>query len=256
MNMNMNMRVTYVIGYRHRNDRIINLRRVVEWLNQFQFVDIVIVEQDKFSKISYLNLKAQHIFIKSDKPYNRSWAFNVALKRCKTPVIIFGDSDIIMDPQEFTNAVNQINNYDVVSPYSIVLDLNPDENNLPINMLPQIKRSGRGENDNQKINLCGGIVIFRTESALKLAGFCESFEGWGGEDDFQTYKVKKIGLSYYEMPYRCYHLWHQKEQIDMTNYQKTIQMLQQLVTLDENQLKSHINATINKIGSLNKYTTI
>ena len=194
------------------------------------------------------------IFIKNDKPYNRSWAFNVALKRCQNPVIIFGDSDIIMDSEEFKDSINQMSKFEVVSPYSSVLDLNPEENNYPLNMLPQIKRPGRGETDNQKINLCGGIVIFRTESALKIAGFCESFEGWGGEDDFQTYKVKKLGLTFHEMPYRCYHLWHQRDSSDMSNYQKTIQMLQQLVTLDAPKLQNHINATSNKIGMLNKYT--
>ena len=247
------MRITYVIGYRHRVDRIINLRRVIEWLSSIQNVDVVLVEQDKYSKISHLNLRVKHIFIKSDKPYNRSWAFNAALKKCTNPIIAFGDSDLIMDTQEFLKSVDELANYDVVSPYSSVLDLTQQESNFPINMLPNIQRPGRGETDNQKINLCGGIVFFRTDSIIKCGGFCESFEGWGGEDDFQTFKVKKLGLSYIEMPYRCYHLWHARDQSDMVNYQRTLQMLQQLCALDVKQLQMHINATIGKIGMLNKY---
>ncbi len=248
------MRVTYVIGYRHRMDRIINLRKVLEWLASFNNVDVIIVEQDKYSKISHLNLRATHVFIKSDKPYNRSWAFNVALKRNKNPVIIFGDCDIVMDPQELVNSINELNNFDVVSPYSSVLDLTPEETNYPFNMLPQIQRAGRGENDNQKINLCGGIVIFKAESIVKIGGWCQMFEGWGCEDDFQTVKVKKLGLTYKEMPYRCYHFWHNREQADMTGYQKSFQLLQQLSSLDKDKLQMHVNATVGKIGMLNQYS--
>ncbi len=248
------MRITYVIGYRHKADRIINLRKVLEWLSGFNNIDVMLVEQDKYSKISHLNLRAKHVFIKSDQPYNRSWAFNVALKKNTNPIIIFGDSDIIMDPQELGASINELNNFEVVSPYSSVLDLTPEESNFPFAMLPQINRAGRGENDNQKINLCGGIVIFRTESILKIGGWCQDFVGWGGEDDFQTMKVKKMGMTYKEMPYKCYHLWHQKEQLDTSNYQKTIQMLQQLATLDSTKIQMHINATIGKIGMLNQYS--
>jgi len=247
------MRVTYVIGYRHRMDRIINLRKVLEWLASFNNVDVIIVEQDKYSKISHLNLRATHVFIKSDKPYNRSWAFNVALKRNKNPVIIFGDCDIVMDPQELVNSINELNNFDVVSPYSSVLDLTPEETNYPFNMLPQIQRAGRGENDNQKINLCGGIVIFKAESIVKIGGWNEDFIGWGGEDDFQTIKVKKLGLTYKEMPYRCYHFWHNRDEADMSNYQRTMNLLQQMSTLDASKLQMHVNATVGKIGTLNKY---
>jgi predicted glycosyltransferase involved in capsule biosynthesis len=247
------MRLTYVIGYRHSYDRIINLRRVLDWLSGFNNIEVVIVEQDKYSKISHLNLKASHIFIKSDRPYNRSWAFNVALKRCMNPIIVFGDSDLVMDPHQFLLSVNELNNFEVVSPYSSVLDLTIEENNYPFEMLSTIQRPGRGETDNQKINLCGGIVIFRTESALKLSGFCESFEGWGGEDDFQTYKVDKLGVTNKIMPFKCFHFWHQRDQTDMSGYQRTIQMLSQLTLLDEKQLQLHINATAGKIGMLNKY---
>ena len=153
-----------------------------------------------------------------------------------------------------TNAVNQLNTFDVVSPYSSVLDLTPEESNLPIDGMIKISRPGRGENDNQKINLCGGIVVFRTDAILKVGGWAENyFQGWGGEDDFQTYKVKQLGLTYREMPYKCFHLWHDRSKLDMRNYQKTIQTLQQLMSLNKEKIESHVKATLPKIGCLNKY---
>ena len=69
---------TYIIGYRHKPDRLQNLRRVLDWINGFQGVDVIVVEQDTHSKISHLSLRCRHLFLKSDKPYNKSWSFNYA----------------------------------------------------------------------------------------------------------------------------------------------------------------------------------
>jgi hypothetical protein len=56
------------------------------------------------------------------------------------------------------------------------------------------------------------------------------------------------------MPYRCYHFWHNREQADMTGYQKSFQLLQQLSSLDKDKLQMHVNATVGKIGMLNQYS--
>jgi hypothetical protein len=75
--MNYQPSFTYIIGYRNKPDRLNNLRRTIDWLNGFSNVQIILVEQDKHSKISQLNLRCEHIFVKSNMPYNRSWAFNI-----------------------------------------------------------------------------------------------------------------------------------------------------------------------------------
>lgn len=249
------MRITYVIGYRHSLDRMIHLRKVIEWVSSFSNIDIILVEQDKYPKISHINLPVRYVFAKNDGPYNRAWAFNIALKYNKNPIIAFGDSDIVMKPEDFVDAVNKIKEYEVVSPYSTVLDLTPEENGFSFQQLVSIKRPGRGEEDNQKINLCGGIVIFRTDSILKIGGWAENyFVGWGGEDDFQTFKVKKLGLTHKEMPYKCFHFHHTKQDIDQKAYSTMLMTLQQLVTLDEAKLMSHINSSLPKIGMINKYS--
>ena len=90
--MNSNYSFTYIIGYRHNPERLNNLRRVLDWINGFGGVEVIIVEQDTHSKISHLNLKARHIFTKSNMPYNRSWAFNVAIKYSTSNILVFGHS--------------------------------------------------------------------------------------------------------------------------------------------------------------------
>ena len=45
--MNNSYLFSFIIGYRHRQDRIQNLRRVIDWLSGFGGIEIIIVEQDK-----------------------------------------------------------------------------------------------------------------------------------------------------------------------------------------------------------------
>jgi leucyl-tRNA synthetase len=60
---------TFIIGYRHKSDRLNNLKRTIDWVNGFSNSQLILVEQDKHSKISHLNLRCEHIFVKSIMPY-------------------------------------------------------------------------------------------------------------------------------------------------------------------------------------------
>jgi len=243
---------TFVIGYRHKMDRFNNLKRTLDWINGFAGVDVILVEQDTHSKISHLPLKARQIFLKSDKPYNRSWAFNVATKFAKSNVIVFSDSDLIMEPNQFIEGLKAIEKFEMVSPYSSVLDLNPQESNLQLQDIVKIDRPGRGETDNQKINICGGISIFRKDAIQRIAGWNEDFIGWGGEDDFQTIKVENF-LTHTTLPHKCYHLYHNRETLNQNGYQRTLQLLQTLKNLSKDDLVKTINFSLPKIGMVNKY---
>lgn len=244
---------TYIIGYRHKIERLGNLKKVIEWLSGFKGIEIIIVEQDKTQKLPAFSLKGfKYIFTKSDLPYNRSWAFNVGLKHATTQVIGFGDSDLVMDPQKFIESIKLLEQYECVSPYSSVIDLEPQESNLPLQSLSQITRPGRGETDVQKINLTGGIILYRKESIQRIGGWDEQFLGWGGEDDFQTMKTKMF-LKWIENQGKCYHLYHDKVKPDMMYYQRNLQLLNKLVNLKQDEVKKYITNSLTKIGLKNKY---
>jgi predicted glycosyltransferase involved in capsule biosynthesis len=170
----------------------------------------------------------------------------------KSNIIVFSDADIIMEPNQFINSIKLIEQYDMISPYTSVLDLQQNESGLPIPELLKINRAGRGEEDHQKINICGGLSIFRKDAIQRIGGWNEAFIGWGGEDDFQAIKVENF-LNHIEVPNKCYHLYHSREQPDMANYQKTLQLLQQLKNLSKEDLIKSINSSIPKIGMSNKY---
>lgn len=250
--MNQHYAFTYVIGYRHKMDRISNLRRVLDWINGFNAVEVLLIEQDTHSKIKHLNLKAKHIFVKSNMPYNRSWSFNIATKYSQAPIIVFGDSDLVMNPDEFIEGLKALQTYDMVSPYYSVVDLTPQESGLEFGQLLHIDRPGRGELDNQKINISGGIAMFRKDAIRRIGGWDERFLSWGGEDDFQTLKVKNF-LTWTELKYRCYHLYHEKAQPDMKYYQRNLQILNQSMNMTKDDLQKVINSSVNKIGMINNY---
>jgi hypothetical protein len=250
--MNTGYSFTFIIGYRHRMDRLNNLRRTLDWINGFSGAQVILVEQDKYSKIEHLNLKCQHIFVRTNMPYNRSWAFNVGAKYAKTNIICCGDSDLIMNPPDFIEGLKATEQFEMVSPYNSVLDLTPQESGLPLEQMVQINRPGRGETDNQKINISGGIAIFRKEALQKLGGWSENFIGWGGEDDFQTIKVKNF-CTWTELKGKVFHLYHERVQPDPKFYQRTLQFLQKANTMSKDELIKSINMEIPRIGMLNKY---
>lgn len=250
--MNINYAFTYIIGYRHIPDRLNNLRRTLDWVNAFTNVQVLLIEQDKHSKLEGINLPCRHIFVKNNKPYNRSWAFNVGLKYVKSNLVVFGDSDIIMDPNDFIAALKETSEYDMVSPYSSVLDLNPEESKMSLREIVKITRPGRGETDNQKINIAGGISIFRKDAINKVGGWPEEFVGWGGEDDFQAIKIKKL-LKWKEMSAKCYHLYHAKSPIHNDYYANNLNLLQKFNQMKLEELNNYILNVNSRIGSSNKY---
>ena len=245
---------TFVIGYRHKPDRLNLLRRTLDWINGFAGAEVIVVEQDKHSKISNLGLRCKHIFIKSKMPYNRSWAFNVGLKYAKSNIIVCGDSDLIMHPDDFIKGLQALQEFEMVSPYNSVVDLTPEESTLPLDQILKINRPGRGENDNQKINISGGIAMFRKDALLRIGGWNQNILGWGGEDDFQTIKVKNF-LTWSELTSKCYHLFHNREIPDTNYYQRTLQILDTFSKMKKEDIQKHIESSMKTIGMINLYDT-
>lgn len=244
---------TYAIGWRAKPDREANLKRVLGWLKSFSDMDVLVVEQDIESKFSPPP-GVRHVFAKYDGPYNRSWAFNIACKESDSPLIVFGDSDIVMQEGEFRKAMEVAESLDVLSPYSSVIDLTPQESSLPVSELASIRRPGRGERDNQITNLCGGVVIFSRSALERVGGWDEDFVGWGGEDDMMTFKVDAAGLKWASMVFRCYHLWHQKVALDQAKYSATLKMLAGKVSMGGSAVLEEARSRFANCGNKDRFS--
>ena len=240
---------TYVIPFRFRQDRIIPLRRLVDWLSGFQNCEILIVEQDTHSKIEHLNIRANHFFIKSDLPFNKSWAYNVALKRSISPVLIFGDADVIMDPLSLIEALKQLETYDCVAPLKEIINLSPQESLIDSQSILKIDRQG------DVASIGDGILLFNKQALFSIGGWNEDIIGLGNYDNkFIDLKISKL-LNFKKMDYKGYHFSHQVERIDFNLMQRNQQIIDQFKNDDSNNtmLKQHTNITIPKIGMSNKY---
>lgn len=243
---------SFIVTFRFTPDRILNLRRVLEWISGFQGVEIIVVEQDRNTKIDNLPLPGKHIFLYNPGTFNKSWAYNVGWKHSTSPLVVFGDADVLMDPNLFSQALSQVENNEVVNPYSSVIDLEDWESSQDFGTILKISRSGRGESDHQKVPFCGGITIFRKESIDRICGWPEEYIGWGGEDDAMSVKVKKL-LKYVEMPNRSYHLHHSRVSPDMVEYKRNLDLLNKFKDIDIPSLEKYIQNLRGKIGIENKF---
>ena len=235
---------TYIIGYRHSPDRLNNLRRVLDWINGFANVEVILVEQDKHSKISHLSLRCKNIFIKTNKPYNKSWGYNDRLKSSNKNIVIFGEADTILDPNKLIEGIQSLDKYEMVSPHNSIIDLFPNEANLQYEDILKISRPGKGT------SLCNGISIFRKAAIQKIGGWNESFIGLGGTDEFLSHKVKNF-LTNNELPISAYHFFHNKIESNPINEK----ILQQMVGLSKEDLVKSVNMSAQKIGMRNFYDT-
>jgi predicted HicB family RNase H-like nuclease len=236
---------TFVIGYRHTLEKFNNLKRTLDWINGFAGVDVIIVEQDTHSKISHLPLKARQIFLKSSKPYNKAWGFNVATKLSKSNVIVFSDLGIIMDPNQFIEGLKAIEQYDMVSPYKKQIELQQNESGLQLPDILNIDRFGREK------SICESLCIFRKDAIQKIGGWYEELIG-NGEDEFLSNKVKQF-LNWTEFEQKGYQLFYNREAPNMVLQQRNLQLLQTLNNLSKDDLVKSINLSIPKNSMVNKY---
>jgi len=203
-NVNDKIDFSYIICYRHSEERYKNLLKTINWLENFN-CEIVIVEQDINKKFEFEKCYINYLFTYSEKAFNRSWAFNCGSKITISDIVVFGDCDLIIDPVEFNDSIDYIKTTDCqcLSPFKTVIDLKKEESEtINLNNWKNIQRNSR-----VGINLTGGIVIYKKDAFMLLSGWNEDFEGWGGEDDYMSFKSQaflKCGVK----PYRCYHMWH------------------------------------------------
>lgn len=242
------MEFSYIICYRHQPDRYENLLKTLEFYKNNFDLEVILVEQDTESKIPDPSLFDQHIFTYSNRPFNRSWAFNVGAKYAKSDKLFFGDCDLICPKPQMDLTVGKLNTIGCVSPYDKVVDLQPHESvKVDLELWGNIKRVGRGGT-----NLTGGIIGFRRDQFYKISGWCEDFEGWGGEDDFQSWKVRNwVSNEFVEG--NVYHLYHDRAIIDRDVYSKNLGILKNLGKRDPQEVVNWINQSRSVIGNKNKY---
>ncbi len=242
------MGFSYIIAYRHSPDRILNLKRVIEWVKSLGDVELIIVEQDDSPKLpDEIPIDFKYRFAQNPLPFCKSWSLNIGRKLATQAIVVFGDSDVIMDKDEFLDAMQYLEEFEAVSPYNRVIDLTSAESVLPVVELSKIERDYRGEKDVQKTPIAGGIIAFRDKAIDRIGGWCEEFIGWGGEDDYQSTKIRMF-LRWKELGNRSYHLFHTREKPLADYYGRNVTILNKLNSLSPAQTLAQINATKDRLA--------
>lgn len=241
----MGPKFTYIIPFQYRLDRVIPLRRVVEWLSGFSGIEILIVEQGKHSNLSDLNFKAKCLFLESDQPFNRGWAFNYALKYVKSNIVVCGAFDLIMNPNDLIESLKTLENFDCVFPTSGINVLNHGESMTDMNSMLTINKP------QVKTIMSQDISLWKKESLLKIGGWYEDLV-MGGEDLFQDYKVNRM-LRFTKLNFNSFKLYSNPSPVDMNLKSRDEQIMSQLMDGDINKVHNLNNATFHRIGLKSKY---
>jgi glycosyltransferase involved in cell wall biosynthesis len=248
------MNFTYIIPFKYTDDRFLTLQKVLDNIKDLD-CEVIVIEQGTESILPSKNLLTtqKYIFLNNPYPFNKSWSLNIAWKEATNDIIVFGDADNLIDTNNILSSINDMGDYDFVSPHIRLIDLQPNENELDNDSIFQINRPGRGELDHQKLPMCGAMTIFKKEALEKIGGFCQSFFGWGAEDDVMTIKVKHF-LKWKEIDNKCYHLYHERVIPDMSWYQRNLQIYTQYKNATKEQLEQHIKTTLPNIGHLDRHS--
>lgn len=138
-------------------------------------------------------------------PYSRAWAFNVAARMARAPVLVFHDGDILV-PRGYARAVLQRHRAGVefVDLKRLLFELTRAQNATALAERPA---GVQGALERVRQNARGGTLAADKQAFFEIGGFDEAFVGWGGEDNefwerAATRRAEAFGL----LPF--VHLWH------------------------------------------------
>lgn len=240
---------SYIIGYRYASSmfRENNLKIVLNWLekdfSKHKF-EIILVEQDIESKINFvLPSNCKHILVYNDSHYNRGWAFNVGAKFSSSEVLIFSDTDLLIKAEELLISIELCRNkFDAVDPKGKVFAMYKGEKNF---FNPDKFEIRKG------INFSGGICVFKKTEFFKIFGWDEDLQGWGGEDDVMTHKMKKMLKFLKKTNFNIFHLFHTATSKNNERLRENVKILYKIRTMEKEQLIDYYKDR--KIGRVDKY---
>jgi glycosyltransferase involved in cell wall biosynthesis len=240
------MRFSYILAYRMTEDRDTNLKEVLNWLslqynNNFE---VLLVEQDKESKIDFkLPDFCKHIFLYNESYFNKSWAYNVGALNSSSDILIFADTDILIDFNNLLYCVELCEDeYDSVDPKGRVLALAKGEKNYFNPSKYAIRDS---------IVHAGGLFLISKIAFFKVNGWDEDMMGWGGEDDLMSHKISASIPKRIKLSFDIYHIYHRPSSIVRDVYDKNLSVLRNIRSMGEEALYAYYKGKV--IGDSSRY---
>lgn len=266
--------LSYLITYRESSssDRRENLLAVLSWLGQWPEIQVVVVEQDAVPRLDPLLEDGCDVarFAYNPGPFNKAWGLNVALSFARQPVLAIGDADVIV-PHTLAAAAERCRTVAAVKPYRTIIDLTPEETARvragEWGLLParpadafanRVGTTGpRRLRSRSHVVFAGGLFLIQRELLVRLGGFDERFQGWGGEDDAMTQKLKLSGvLAARIVGPPALHLWHPhspETTFGQPHYAENCRLLDEYKTYSEVEFTRLCEEQRQAMGNLHKY---
>ncbi|MBL6449297.1 glycosyltransferase [Fulvivirga sp. 29W222] len=221
---------SFIIPYRDHSGHHKNLLTVLQWIKNLH-AEVIVVEEGSQERLQLPFPWVKKVFIYSPHSFNKSWALNVGAEKATTDRLVFTDADLLLKQSDILKGISLLDDYDAVSPYSEVVDLTEEESEQAMEKFPDcMQREGR-----PFINFAGGVLMMKREAFESIGGWCEEFFGWGGEDNFMTWKIYKW-LDWNELSATAYHLWHKRNEPDNNLYDFNIQVFNRVDTYGDEDL--------------------
>ena len=197
-------------------ERLLNLQTVLDTYNTYcTNVEFIVINDDKVpdKQLKPLHDKYKNttkfLFLSNDGIYMRPLSFNRGFSNTDRPLMIAGDTDVLIHPKYIKDAEDLImkDGYHHVYPY----------NGMFIHIKEHIRDSFKADYDFSKllplkpsqsnrypyyetndilVAHCasrGGCIMYQSEMYKDINGYNPAFRGWGYEDDEINCRISKLG---------------------------------------------------------------
>lgn len=245
--------------------RLENLQAVLQWISQLGIDEVLVVEQDRESRLpsGFLPPGCKSVFAFNNGPFNKSWGFNIGFKQSSGDVLAFGDADILIDSKNLIESFALCDaGADAVNPYDRLIDLTAEETSTflqtgkGLDALANRQKANR-EAIGEFLCFCGGLFVIRRNVFEALGGFDERFVGWGGEDDAMSIKLDKLVPNTRVIGSQtAYHLFHKRHRPRLEaqhHYAQNVALLKQYRSASADALRLFCTKQRKTIGHLDRY---
>jgi len=206
--------VTFIIPFTiDHKDRENNLNLLIDYLNYHFFTNIIIGEFDCSPKfLSSVKGRCEYRFIKKDVDFfHKTKILNILIKESVTDIVISNDSDILIKPEDYILAINEIreNRFKFAIPYSGELA------DVPKKYHSFIEKNKKLSCDSflnyiSKLRAPGGCFILSKKEFIKCGMENQYFRSYGPEDVERNYRVSKFGYNIFKSSGFAIHLQHNR----------------------------------------------
>jgi len=204
--------ITYVIPFRNikRDESILTVVKNIR-AQKFPVVHIILVEQDKSSKIELDKYQPISYHIAKEtrggkyELFNKSKAFNLGVSKSLSPHVVLHDADIIVQGNYTQTVWEVLQSYESCHLGKTVIYAS-DVSTIDMNKTGEITK--KCQCDRVVGYFEGGSIACSTDAYWKIGGFNEDFWGYGVEDcDFYA-RLFKNSVWKENRVFDFLHLWH------------------------------------------------